>query len=99
MAQILNAHNYRAKKVKMSAYVKSEAVEHWAGLWMRVDGPDRELHSFDNMEDRPIKGTTEWERYEIVLPVYEESFEIFFGVLLDGGGKLWLRDFQLEIGQ
>jgi hypothetical protein len=32
-----------------------------------------------------------------VLPVFEDSCEIFFGILLNGAGKLWLRDVQLDV--
>jgi DNA-directed RNA polymerase specialized sigma24 family protein len=28
------------KRVRFSGYVKSESVEPWAGLWMRVEGPN-----------------------------------------------------------
>jgi hypothetical protein len=97
MAQIIDASDYRRKRVRMVAYVKSEEIEQWAGLWMRVDGPDYEVQSFDNMEDRPIYGSSDWTRYEIVLPVFEESCEIFFGILLAGAGKLWLRDVQIDV--
>ena len=97
MVQVIDASDYRCKRVRMAAYVKSEEVERWAGLWMRVDGPDYEMQSFDNMEDRPIQGSSDWTRYEIVLPVFEDSWEIFFGILLDGAGKLWLRDIQIDV--
>jgi erythromycin esterase len=95
-AQLIGADEYRGKQVQMVAYVKSEAVEQWAGLWMRVDGPDGQSQSFDNMQDRAIQGTSDWTRYEIVLPVFEDSQIIVFGILLVGKGRLWLRD--VEIG-
>ena len=63
---------------------------------MRVDGPDDLVHSFDNMEDRSVKGSSDWTRYEIDLPVFEESWVIWFGILLGGKGKVWLRDVQID---
>ncbi|KAH8768743.1 hypothetical protein BGZ57DRAFT_856308 [Hyaloscypha finlandica] len=99
MAQVVDASNYRCKRVRMAALVKSEDVKQWAGLWVRVDGPDYEVQSFDNMEDRPIQGSNDWTRYEIVLPVFEDSWEIFFGIILDGTGKLWLRDVQINVAE
>ncbi|KAH8749305.1 hypothetical protein F5882DRAFT_421523 [Hyaloscypha sp. PMI_1271] len=99
MAQVVDASNYRCKRVRMAALVKSEDVKQWAGLWVRVDGPDYEVQSFDNMEDRPIQGSSDWSRYEIVLPVFEDSWEIFFGILLDGTGKLWVRDVQINVAE
>ena len=38
----------------------------YAALWMRVDGGGKVI-KFDNMEDRPVKGTTEWKRCSVVL--------------------------------
>jgi len=96
MAQTIDASAYRRKRVRMAAYVKSEGIKQWAGLWMRVDGPEYEVQSFDNMQDTPIRGSNDWTCYDIVLPVFEDSCEIYFGVLLNGAGKLWLRDIQLD---
>lgn len=59
----------------MSAFVRTREAEH-AALWMRVDGPAKISLSFDNMGDRPITGTTDWQRYKLVLDVDEESTEI-----------------------
>lgn len=52
---------YLGKRVRLSGYVKAEAVPHRAALWMRVDGPvPNQYLSFDNMSDRPIQGTRDW---------------------------------------
>jgi hypothetical protein len=48
--------------------MKSEEVTGWAGLWMRVD-KGKEVVAIDNMQGRAIKGTTSWQRYEVVLDV------------------------------
>ncbi len=98
LMQGVKADPYRGTRVRMSGWAKANGVTDWAGLWMRVDGPDtrktqRSL-SFDNMENRPIKGTSGWTRYEIVLDVPAESVEIAFGILLQGGGEVWLDDVQ-----
>jgi hypothetical protein len=63
-------------------------------MWMRVDGPDRKILSFDNMDSRPVHGTTSWTRYEIVLDVLANSIDGF--LLTQGGGKAWGDNFKLE---
>lgn len=88
---------YKGKTVKMSAYVKSEKVKSWAGLWMRVDYYSTEVMAFDNMHNRAIKGTTDWEKYEIVLFVPKDATSISYGVLLDGTGRIWFKDVTLEV--
>lgn len=96
-AQIIDADLYRDKRVQMVADMRSEEVGQWAGLWMRVDGQHGEVHSFDNMQNRAIKGTSDWTRCKIVLPVKMDSRDIFFGILLVGKGKVWLRGVQIDV--
>ncbi len=92
----IEADKYIGKRIRLSGYVKSKEVEDWAGLWMRVDGASTTSLSFDNMEDRPIKGTTKWKKYEIVLDVPENSTGIFYGIILVGKGQAWVDGLQLE---
>jgi len=89
---------YIGKRVKMSGFVKTENVTTWAGLWLRVDqsGSNKPL-SFDNMGDRPIKGTTDWTKYEIVLDVPSNSSLIAYGALLAGTGQIWFDNITFEI--
>ena len=89
---------YLGKRIKMTGFVKSENVTKWAGLWLRVDqkGSDTPL-SFDNMGNRPIKGTTAWTKYEIVLNVPENASLIVYGALLDGEGQIWFDNISFEI--
>lgn len=99
MMQMFKADIYRNKRMSFSAVVKSVDVENWAGLWMRIDGPSERTLGFDNMQNRPIKGTTDWQRYVVVLDVPTESINIAFGVLLDGPGQVCLSDVQFnEVG-
>ena len=88
---------YLGKTVKMTAYVKSNNVKSWAGLWMRVDHYTPTVLAFDNMSKRPIKGTTDWAKYEIVLFVPAEATSISYGVLLDKTGQIWFKDVILEV--
>jgi hypothetical protein len=96
MMQMFKANDYLNKRMHFSAYVKSEGIEAWAGLWMRIDGPEQRLLGFDNMQNRPIKGTTDWQKYDVVLDVPPESVNIAFGILLEGKGQAWLSDVQFE---
>ena len=89
---------YLGKRIKMTGFVKSENVAKWAGLWLRVDqkGSNTPL-AFDNMGSRPIKGTTAWTKYEIVLNVPENASLIVYGALLDGEGQIWFDNISFEI--
>jgi RNA polymerase sigma factor (sigma-70 family) len=96
LMQTFNAEDYRNKRVRLSGYIKSEAVEPWAGFWMRVDDANGKVLSFDNMQSRPIWGTTDWQRYDVVLDVPENGFNIAFGILLGGKGQVWFDELQFE---
>ena len=88
---------YLGKTIKMTGYVKSNKVRSWAGLWMRVDYYDTAVLSFDNMQRRAIRGTTEWTKYEVVLFVPAEATSISYGVLLNGTGQIWFKEVTLEV--
>ncbi len=98
IAQSMKPDEYMGKRVKMSAYIRTINVAGWAGMWMRVDGDqiDKSLQ-FDNMGDRPIKSTTDWQKYEIVLDVPPNSRSIGFGVLLWGQGEAKFSDLRFDI--
>jgi hypothetical protein len=99
LMQMFKAVDYAGKRVRLSASVKAEQISAWAGLWMRVDGAPAQgtkMLAFDNMQGRPIKGTHDWRRYEIVLDVPPEAAAIGFGILLSGPGRAWMDGLQLE---
>ena len=96
LMQSFAADNYRAKRIRLSAYVKSSQVGEWAGLWMRVD-KGRESVAFDNMQTRPIKGTTDWTECAVVLDVPGDATGISFGILLTETGAVWLSDVRIEV--
>lgn len=95
LLQDIRADHYLGKRVRLSAFVRTEGVQDWAGLWMRVDKDSRQV-AFDNMQDRPIKGTTTWKNYEVVLDVPQDATGIFFGVLLSRSGTVWLNSVKFE---
>ncbi|MED1911913.1 hypothetical protein P4V40_14660, partial [Brevibacillus laterosporus] len=54
------------------------------------------VSKFDNMSNRPIQGTTEWNMYRIVLDVPPQSEAIAFGAFLQGGGQIWMDSLRFE---
>lgn len=96
LMQTFRAEQYAGKRVRLSAFVKSEEVQAWAGLWMRID-KGSSVVGFDNMQSRPIKGTSDWRRYDVVLDVPRDATGIAFGVLLAGPGTVWLNSSNFEV--
>jgi hypothetical protein len=95
LMQSIQADNYRGGRWRLSGYLKTEDAGR-AQMWMRVDGTDRSIKAFDNMDDRPVVATKAWARYEIVLDVPRDSLAVAFGFLLSQQGKVWAADFHLD---
>ena len=95
LSQAISATQYRGKRVRLSAMMKAKDAES-AQLWLRMDGSDQKVLNFYNMNDKPVKGTTEWKRYEIVLDVPQESLAIFYGYFVQGKGEAWADSFKIE---
>jgi hypothetical protein len=88
LTQSVDAKTWRGHRVQLSVFLKVDAVEDWAGAWMRVDGQEKLLLAFDNMQNRALRGTQDWQRYTVVLDVPETAESILYGALLSGPGTL-----------
>lgn len=99
LMQTIRADAYRNKRMRLSAFLKSENVEN-AGLWFRIDGESMQVLGLDNMGNRPVKGTTDWSKYEMVVDVPVAAQQIVFGAFLKGAGQIWVDDLSFdEVGQ
>ena len=96
--QVCNAKNYLGTRIKMTGYIKSENVTDWAGMWLRIDSKTHgESLGFDNMQDRPVTGTSDWTKCEIIMDIPVESITLNFGALISGTGKIWFDNVSFEI--
>ncbi|MGC2849482.1 MAG: hypothetical protein WB556_05785, partial [Candidatus Acidiferrum sp.] len=96
LMQRFSAEEYVGKRVRRSGMVKSQDVTGWAGLWVRVD-EGKNMAAFDNMQDRPINGTTGWRNYEVVLDVPKDATGIALGILLTGAGEVWMNGARFDV--
>lgn len=88
----IQAARFRGKRVRLSASLRTRNAGR-AQLWMRVNGANGQVLSIDDMQNRPLRGTTRWRRYAIVLEVPANATEISYGFLLAGSGMVWANDF------
>lgn len=95
MMQVFSAEKWRGKRMRISCFIKTNNVSK-CGAWCNIDNYVGDTIQFDNMDNRPIKGTTDWNYYTIVLDVPVESASIQFGILLVGSGDVWVDCFKLE---
>lgn len=96
MMQTFKANQFVDKRIRLSCFICTENVETYAGMWMRVDDTMEDVLQFDNMSNRPIKGTTKWNHYSIILDVPPQSAVISFGIILSGQGTIWADQFTFE---
>jgi len=68
-----------------------------AGLWLRVTDPLGSILEYDDMQDRPIRGTKDWQTYEVVVEMPPEASALAFGVALAGAGQVWIEDVSLHV--
>jgi len=87
----------KGKGIELKGHLKTESITNgYAGLWLKVYGQDGVL-AFDEMENRGLKGTNDWQEVSLRLFVDDNATEIDFGGLLIGDGTAWFDDFQIFI--
>jgi hypothetical protein len=100
MMQTTAAESFEGKRVRLSGWVKTENANEGGGhLWMRVDGQERgQTLSFDNMDNRPVKGTSgDWQEASVVLDVPVGAKAVAYGFFVSGGGKMWVSGQKMEV--
>ncbi|HEY3762505.1 MAG TPA: sigma-70 family RNA polymerase sigma factor [Verrucomicrobiae bacterium] len=85
------------KHVRLTGWIKTKSVQGWVGAFMIIMGMDGQKRQYDDMSDRPIQGTTDWQEVELVTDLPNEPCIIYFGPDLYGPGELWADDFQISL--
>jgi RNA polymerase sigma factor (sigma-70 family) len=89
---------YLGKKIRMTAWLKSEGVSQGSGLSIHVNGGGyKQLTNDGQKGKRPVRGTMDWRKYEAIADVPLDAQAIFCGVTMNGKGKIWIDDVQLEV--
>lgn len=98
MMQTTAAENYVGKRVRLSGWIKTEDANQGGGhLWLRIDGQERgQMLGFDNMDNRPAKGTSDWQEASVVLDVPAGASALAYGFFVSGGGKMWVNGQKIE---
>ncbi len=95
LMQTIPAHTLAGRAIRIEADIRTEDLDEMAGLWLRIDG-DESMLFFDNMEDRPIQGTTPWKTYSQETEVPNKAKWLNYGFLLAGNGTLWAADVRVS---
>lgn len=91
----VKASRLRGRRVRLSSWARTERVDVWAVIWMRVDNKTSTI-AFDNMNNRKVVGDSDWTRLEIVRDVTESAQSVSFGIMMRGGGRMVAGDLRFE---
>jgi RNA polymerase sigma factor (sigma-70 family) len=88
----------RGKRIRVSGWIKTNNVRECAGLQMLAYNAGGDLLVTDEMICvRPIHGTTDWRKYEMVQDIPPDAAKILLGAGLFCSGEIWTDDFQVEV--
>ena len=97
LKQVFKADKFRDTRVRLSLFIKADNVQR-AAIWMRMDGENMIILNDDRMDQsNSIRGTSDWQRYELVMDVPNRSLDISFGVTLRDAGQLSVDDITFEV--
>jgi len=96
LSQNFKAKQYRDKRMRFSAAIKSDGADLSAALFMSVEGVCHQMLGYDDMNGRNVTGSQDWDKYKIVLDVPEESDYILFGIRVNGKGEVWISSVMFE---
>lgn len=94
--QTISATRYAGHRVRLRAQVHGQGNGQMQ-LWMRADSPDKMGVAFDNMADRPLRGTFSWRSADVVLDVPADATQLAFGYLQIGSGVAEATQYDLQI--
>ncbi|WP_162818022.1 S41 family peptidase [Niabella yanshanensis] len=86
---------FKGDSIMLTGYVKTQNVmDGQAALWLKVSSNG----AYDDMHKRGLKGTNDWTKCSITLPLSSETeTKIVFGGMLRGRGKMWMDDLKITI--
>jgi erythromycin esterase len=98
LAQGLPSTQVGAHRLKMSGWIRTKDLKQgFAALIMQVNAKNGYGIAGDDMHERAPRGTTEWQHFEVQVPVAAKSWGVIFGIKLTGSGVAWFEGIKLEV--
>jgi len=95
LMQPVEVSSYIGKRVRVSAWLRSNAVDQEGGLLFLLR--NRVVGAVGNQRFLAMHGTNEWSRRSIVFEIDDEVAEMRVGFALSGPGVIWADDFSIEV--
>lgn len=97
ISQSINASVYGGKRLRFSGRVRTIDVNISAGLFVTAQAANHDTLASDEMNDRPITGTSYWSQYDVVIEIPNDTAVIAFGLRLTGAGQVWVDKMSMEV--
>jgi hypothetical protein len=102
LMQVSSASTYKGKRIRFSAFLRSEGIARRAGLWIRADDMDGTTVAFRNCyaASAPksfVQGTTDWKEVEIFVDIPDTAMDLSFGVQMGGTGTVWIDNASIDV--
>jgi C-terminal processing protease CtpA/Prc len=88
--------DFTGNRVDWCGWIKAESVCGFVALWLRQDDSQGSI-GFDTLQSLKLRGTFDWTRYCVKVPVRKGGKNLFFGFLLGGTGKAWVDTTELTV--
>ena len=93
LAQWVDAEQYRGKRVRFSAQVKTASVWRETALWLRVDATTK---GAEVLSPSMQSGSRDWRELSVVVAVPEDATQVLIGMSQIGEGSSWFNGFALS---
>jgi hypothetical protein len=87
---------YSGHRVRFALWARTIRVRDRAGIWVSVTAADRRVIAEAGAAEGPIRGSTDWRQYHVVVDVPEEATTVTLHATLEGPGQLWTDDFDVD---
>jgi hypothetical protein len=101
-SQTMSAFGYTGKRLRLSALIKAEGLDNWAGIWMgAIDVAGEEF--FGKIMPHGVGYSTAtagaqayWQPVSVVVEMPTDAKLLQFGLTLAGNGQIWATDLKFE---
>jgi hypothetical protein len=102
LMQVSSASTYKGKRIRFTAFLRSNEVAGRAGLWVRADDTDGTTVAFRNcyFASAPkgfVQGTTGWKQVEISIDIPDTAMDLSFGVQMQSTGTVWIDNASIDV--
>ena len=101
LATAVAAGPFCGRTVRLSAWVKTDDVQRWSGLWIGTETPAHRFTPTGTPDpwfnvDRSLRGCRDWKRYTLDLAVPADATRVLFGVAVAGRGTAYINEVRLD---